>query len=211
MNIEFRYKGQGSECKRLVGAGFEGLKEEGKQEQQGVLGGLRRNVRASPKVVRKAEDFWPYLESTGSCRRPFKNVGHKGRKAMWTGHYRRLLAIFARSPLSRAVLGRSFLGLDIQTLLASQGASSSAAWLRVPRAQNLSPVIAFRNVFAPNQFHASVRTPPCTGARTSPPPTYSRVSRARHTIGTHLTQRYAEFKYLDTANIHETTRVYARL
>lgn len=63
MNIEFRYKGQGSECKRLVGAGFEGLKEEGEQEQQGVLGGLRRNGRASSKVVRKAEDFWPYLES----------------------------------------------------------------------------------------------------------------------------------------------------
>ena len=162
-------------------------------------------------MVRRGEDFWPYLESTGSCRKPFKNVDHKGRKAMWSGQYERLLASFAHSPLSRAVLGSSFLGLDIQTLLASQGASSSASWLRVPRAQNLSPVIAFRNVFAPNHFHASVRTPPCTGARTSPPPTYPRVSCARHTIGTHLTQRYAEFKYLDTANIHETTRVHARL
>lgn len=57
--------------------------------------------------------------------------------------------------------GGSSLGLDIQ-ILASQGASSPASWLLVPRAQNLSLVIAFRNVLAPNQFHASVRTPPCT-------------------------------------------------
>lgn len=82
--------------------------------------------------------------------------------------------------LKERALERLFLGLDIQTL-ASQGASSPASWLMVPRAQNLSLVIAFHNVFAPNQFHASVRTPPCTGGADLP----TTNLRACERVGSH--------------------------
>lgn len=115
---------------------------------------------------------------------------------MWSGQHERLLPTFTYSPLSKAVLGRSLLGLDIQTLLQARALPPQPPGCGSPRAQNLSPVIAFRNVFAPNQFHASVRTPPCTGGADLPTTNLPACITCAHTIGTHLT-RYTRFRYLD--------------
>lgn len=113
-------------------------------------------------------------------------------------------------PRKEAALGRPFLGLDNQTL-ANQGASSPASWLMVPRAQNLSLVIAFHNVFAPNQFHASVRTPPCTGGADLPTTNLSACER----VGSHISHiqhnRYTEFENPDTMKMHISTCTHTRL
>lgn len=85
--------------------------------------------------------------------------------------------------------GTAFSGHTPRDSSQSRGAPPPASRLRVPRAQNLSPVIASRNVFAPNQFHASVRTPPRTGGADLPaaePPacgTCARTSGTRAALG----------------------------
>lgn len=125
------------------------------------------------------------------------------RKVVWSGWH-------ALSLNEAAELGRPFLGLDIQTL-ANQGASSPASWLMVPQAQNLSLVIAFHNVFAPNQFHASVRTPPCTGGMDLPTTNLSACER----VGSHIPHiqhnRYTEFKSPDTIKMHKPSCMYTRV